>query len=110
MNVQLVLSYSIKRLDLESKFNIAMNKYFIFELNLCEKGAFTYSKMMKKAVTSYVNAPKAKNGKKGSIPYGKINVSMSTIICMSGFVLLPQNIFSRSIECATVPGTIFEKC
>ena len=54
---------------------------------------------------------KAKNGKKGSIPYRKINVSMSTIIiCMRGFVLLPQNIFSRSIECATVPGTIFEKC
>ena len=53
---------------------------------------------------------KAKNGKKGSIPYRKINVSMSTIICMRGFVLLPQNIFSQSIECATVPGTIFEKC
>ena len=65
---------------------------------------------MKKAVMSYVNAPEAKNGKKGSIPYRKINVSMSTIICMRGFVLLRQNIFSRSIECATVPGTIFEKC
>ena len=40
-----------------------------------------------------MNAPEAKNGKKGSIPYRKINVSMSTIICMIGFVLLPQNIF-----------------